>query len=104
MYASAWTISIFLMKFTTDAKKLVCKTGNYASNIIIKPPPQKLLGGWCYNCSRLRGGQLENTRKTYLDLLNNLKFDDSDPIIGSCIFALICLFVCLFVCLLGNLI
>ena len=35
-----------------------------------------------------------NTRHTYLDLLNNLKFDESDPILGSnkgelsCIFAL----------------
>ena len=26
--------------------------------------PRKLLGAWCYNCSCLRGGQRENTRKT----------------------------------------
>ena len=57
--------------------------------------PRKLLGAWCYNCSRLRDSQLKNTRETCLDLLNNLKFDDSDPILGSnngelsCIFALI---------------
>ena len=37
----------------------------------------------------------ENIRKNYLDLLKNLKFDASDPILGinheelSCIFALI---------------
>ena len=36
-----------------------------------------------------------NTRETYLDLLNNFKFDESGPILGSnhgepsCIFALI---------------
>ena len=57
--------------------------------------PWKLLGAWCYKCSRLRGGQKKNTRKNYLDLLNNFKFDASDPILGtnhwelSCIFALI---------------
>ena len=50
---------------------------------------------WCYNCSRLRGRQRKKTRKTYLYLLNNLKVDDSDPILGSnhgelsCSFALI---------------
>ena len=39
---------------------------------------------------------MKNTRKTYLDLLNILKFDESDPILGiaivgneGCIFALI---------------
>ena len=58
-------------------------------------PPWKLLGAWCYSCSCLRGGQRKNTCKIYLDLLNNLKFDDLDPILGSnngelsCIFALI---------------
>ena len=57
--------------------------------------PTKLLGAWCYNYSRFRGGQLKNTRKNYLDWLNNLKSDASDPILGSnhrevsCIFALI---------------
>ena len=57
--------------------------------------PRKLLGAWCYKCNRLSGGQLKSTRKTYLDLLNILKFDESDPILGSnrgelgCIFALI---------------
>ena len=56
--------------------------------------PQKLLGAWCYTGNRLRGRPLENTRHSYLDLLNNLKFDESDPILGSnhgelsCIFAL----------------
>ena len=65
------------------------------SNRIREPPSRKLLDAWCYNCSHLRGGQLKNTRKTYLGLLNNLKFDESDPIHGSnygklsCIFALI---------------
>ena len=54
-----------------------------------------MLGVWCYNCSLLCSSQLTNTCKTYLDQLNNLKFDDSDPILGSnygelsCIFALI---------------
>ena len=57
--------------------------------------PRELLGVWCYNGNCHRGGQLKNTCKTYLDLLNNLKFDESDPILGSnhaelsCIFALI---------------
>ena len=57
--------------------------------------PRKLLGAWCPTGKRLRGGQLKNTRHSYLDLLNNLKFDESDPILGSnkgelsCIFALI---------------
>ena len=32
---------------------------------------------------RLRGAPLKNTRHSYLDLLNNLKFDESDPILGS---------------------
>ena len=38
---------------------------------------------------------MKSTRKTYLDLLNNLKFEESGPILGSnrgelsCIFALI---------------
>ena len=44
---------------------------------------RKLLGAWCYKCSRLSGGQQKNTRKSYLDLLNILNFDESDPIIGS---------------------
>ena len=57
--------------------------------------PQKLLGAWCYNCSRIRGGSRKNTCNTYLNLLNSLKFDASNPILGrnrgelSCIFALI---------------
>ena len=42
--------------------------------------PRKLLGAWCYKTtgSHLCGGQRKNTCKTYLDLLNNLKFDESD--------------------------
>ena len=59
--------------------------------------PRKLLGAWCYNCSRLRGGQRENICKTYLDLLNSNLMNVWDPILGtssnhgelSCIFALI---------------
>ena len=57
--------------------------------------PRKLFDAWCYKCSCLPSGQLKNTRKTYLDLLNILKFDESNPILGSnhgelsCIFALI---------------
>ena len=41
----------------------------------------------------ISGGQQKNTRKSYLDLLNILKFDESDTILGSnrgelsCIFA-----------------
>ena len=60
-----------------------------------RPPPGNSLVLGCYNCSRLPGSQVKNTRKTYLDLLNILKFDESDPILGSnhgglsCIFALI---------------
>ena len=59
------------------------------------PLPRKLLGAWCSTGNRLRSGQLKNTRHSYLDLLNNLKFDESDPILGSkkgelsCIFAVI---------------
>ena len=57
--------------------------------------PRKLLGVWCYKCSFLSGLQQKNNRKSYLDLLNILKFDEPDPIIGSsrgelsCMFALI---------------
>ena len=57
--------------------------------------PQKLLGAWCPTGKRLRSRPLRNTHHSYLDLLNNLKFDESDPIVGSnkgelsCIFALI---------------
>ena len=61
-----------------------------------RPPRNSLVSdACCYNCSRLRGSLQKNTRETYLDLLNNLKFDDSGPILGSnhtelgCIFALI---------------
>ena len=45
--------------------------------------PRKLLGSWCSTGNRLRGRPLKNTRHSYLDLLNNLKFDESDPILGS---------------------
>ena len=56
---------------------------------------RKLPGAWCNNYSRPRGGQRKNIHKTYLDLLNNLKFGASGPILRSnhgelsCIFALI---------------
>ena len=46
-------------------------------------PPWKLTGAWCYSCNCIHGSQLKNTRKTYLDLLNILKFDESDPILVS---------------------
>ena len=55
---------------------------------------QKILGAWCSTGNCLRGRPLGNTCQTYLDLLNNLKFDEPDPILGSnhgelsCIFAL----------------
>ena len=45
--------------------------------------PRKLLGAWCPTGNRLRGRPLKNTRHSYLDLLNNLKFDESDPILGN---------------------
>ena len=58
------------------------------------PPPETPS---CYRCSRPRGAPVKNYHKTHLELLNNLKIDDSDPVIGSnngelllsCIFALI---------------
>ena len=83
------------MKLQPLLLKLLCKTGIYASNRIQICLPRKLLGAWCYNCSCLHGRQLKNTCKTYLGLMNHLKFDESDPILGSnhgelsCIFALI---------------
>ena len=49
-----------------------------------------MFGLLCCCCGR----QLKTTHKTYLDLLNILKFDELDPILGSnngelsCIFAL----------------
>ena len=70
----------------------------YDSNRIRElTPPRKLLGAWCLvlQCNHLGGGQQKHTGKTYFDLLNNLKFDESDPSLGSnngelsCIFALI---------------
>ena len=45
--------------------------------------PRKLLGAWCSTGNRLRGRPQKNTRLAYPDLLNNLKFDESDPILGS---------------------
>ena len=46
-------------------------------------PPRKLLGAWCSTGNRLCDTPLKTTRQTYLDLLNILKFDESDPILGS---------------------
>ena len=57
--------------------------------------PQKLLGAWCSTGNRHHCFPPKTTRYTYLDLLNNLKFDESDPVLVSnkgelsCIFALI---------------
>ena len=51
--------------------------------ISAEPPSRKILGAWCYKCHRLSGGHQKNTRKSYIDLLNILKFDESDPILGS---------------------
>ena len=88
--ASAWTILNLLMKFGSENWQFYQQQNQRIAS------PGKLLGAyWCYNGNRLSGGQLKTTRHTYLDLLNNLKFDKSDPIIGSnkeelsCIFALI---------------
>ena len=46
-------------------------------------PPKKLLGAWCSTGNRLRSRPPKNTRHSYLDLLNNLKVDESNPILGS---------------------
>ena len=55
--------------------------------------PRKLLGAWCSTGNRLRGRPQKNTRLAYPDLLNNLKFDESDPILGSNKGELSCIFV-----------
>ena len=44
------------------------------------------------NGHNANNGQKKNTRKTYLDLLNNLKFDELDPILGSNHGELSCIF------------
>ena len=58
--------------------------------------PRKHLGDWCSTDNRPPGRPPKNACHSYLDLLNNLTFDEeSDPILGSnkgelsCIFALI---------------
>ena len=99
--ANTWALGqywIFRWNLQPPLLKLVHKTGKYASSRIRECPlPRKLLGAWCSIGNCLRGGQLKTTRHVCLNLLNNLKFDESDPILGSndgelsCIMALITL-------------
>ena len=58
----------------------------------MREPP---FGAWCSTGNRLRGALQKHAYHSYLNLLNNLKCDESYPIIDSnkgelsCIFALI---------------
>ena len=45
--------------------------------------PRKLLGAWCPTGNHLPGRPLKNTRHSHLDLLNNLQFDESDPMLRN---------------------
>ena len=40
--------------------------------------PRKLLGAWCFGGKRRPGGQLKTSRKSYLDLLRKLQYDNND--------------------------